>query len=148
MKILIVSVGKSHDKDIVGSIHDFTARISHYSSIEWKLIPNGRDAKEEADSLLRIIDEKDYVILLDERGKELSSPEVAKMLEWRLNESTQRLIFIIGGAYGVDEIIKARANFTWSLSRLVFPHQLVRLILVEQIYRAFTIQRGEKYHHQ
>ena len=85
--------------------------------------------------------------MLDERGKNLQSEELAKVLQKRNNDSTKQVIFLIGGAFGVsDEVIK-RANFKWSLSNLVFPHQLVRLILAEQVYRACTINKNEKYHH-
>lgn len=89
----------------------------------------------------------DYLVLLDERGKQFSSASLAVFLQTKANESTKKLIFLIGGAYGVDEVIAKRANHKWSLSQLVFPHQLVRLILAEQIYRACTILRNEKYHH-
>jgi 23S rRNA (pseudouridine1915-N3)-methyltransferase len=85
---------------------------------------------------------------LDEKGKELSSPELAKFLQQRANEGNKNVVFLVGGAFGVDARIMKRANFTWSLSKLVFPHQLVRLILAEQLYRAATILRNEKYHHQ
>jgi 23S rRNA (pseudouridine1915-N3)-methyltransferase len=86
-------------------------------------------------------------VLLDERGKELSSPKLAEFIQQRANESTRKLIFLIGGIYGVDEAIFKRANYTWSLSKLVFPHMLVRLMLAEQLYRACTIIKNEKYHH-
>ena len=89
----------------------------------------------------------DYIVVLDERGKQFTSPQLALFLEQRANESTRQLIFIIGGAFGVDELIQKRANHTWSLSNLVFPHHLVRLMLAEQLYRACTIIRNEKYHH-
>jgi len=85
--------------------------------------------------------------LLDERGKMLSSPDLAQMIQQRANESTKRLIILIGGAFGVHESIAKRAQFTWSLSKLVFPHMLVRLIIAEQVYRACSILRNEKYHH-
>jgi 23S rRNA (pseudouridine1915-N3)-methyltransferase len=96
---------------------------------------------------LKALDERDSVVLLDEKGKELDSPGLASLLEKRLNESTQRLVFIIGGAYGVSEPVRTRANASVALSKLTFPHILVRLILAEQVYRAFTILKGEKYHH-
>jgi 23S rRNA (pseudouridine1915-N3)-methyltransferase len=86
-------------------------------------------------------------VLLDERGKSLTSEGLAEFLQTRANESVKTLIFLIGGVYGVDEPLFKRANLTWSLSKLVFPHQLVRLILAEQLYRACTILRNEKYHH-
>ncbi|MES2216446.1 MAG: 23S rRNA (pseudouridine(1915)-N(3))-methyltransferase RlmH [Patescibacteria group bacterium] len=147
MKILILATGKS-STDFQASLLDYESRISHYTSLDWKIIPHGRNAKEEASAILNAILEKDVVVLLDERGKEWSSVEFSQFIEKRLNESTPRLVFIIGGAYGVDETIKTRANYTWSLSKLVFPHELVRLILIEQIYRAYSILKGEKYHHQ
>jgi 23S rRNA (pseudouridine1915-N3)-methyltransferase len=147
MKILILSTGKSHESFVAEGVQEFTSRIARYAPVEWKLLPTGHDAKEEATSILKALDEKDFVVLLDERGKELSSPELAQFLEKRLNASTQKLVFVIGGAFGVSEEVVTRAHFTWSLSKLVFPHQLVRLILSEQLYRAYTILRGEKYHH-
>src|SRR5207249_237598 len=103
--------------------------------------------KQEAKTLLDWIEKEDYLILLDERGIQLNSEELAVFLQDRANESAKQLIFLIGGAYGTDETIMKRANFTWSLSKLVFPHMLVRLILAEQLYRACTILKNEKYHH-
>ncbi|HMP88156.1 MAG TPA: 23S rRNA (pseudouridine(1915)-N(3))-methyltransferase RlmH, partial [Lacibacter sp.] len=85
---------------------------------------------------------------LDERGKHISSEELAGFINQRSNESCKNIVFLIGGAYGLDPTVLERARFTWSLSRLVFPHQLVRLILAEQVYRACTILRNEKYHHK
>ena len=90
---------------------------------------------------------EDDLILLDETGKQLSSEDLAKFIQARANGSTKNIVFLIGGAYGVSEAVKKRANYTWSLSKLVFPHQLVRLILDEQVYRACSINRNEKYHH-
>jgi 23S rRNA (pseudouridine1915-N3)-methyltransferase len=89
----------------------------------------------------------DYLVALDEKGSPLSSVRLARFIEDRSNESIKRLIFLIGGAYGLDEEIQSRAKFQWSLSALTFPHQLVRLILAEQVYRACSIIRKEKYHH-
>ena len=89
----------------------------------------------------------DKLILLDERGKNLYSPDLATLLQQYADQSTKNLVFLIGGAYGVSDAVKKRADFYWSLSNLVFPHMLVRLILAEQLYRACTIMRNEKYHH-
>lgn len=147
MKILFVSVGKRHDAALADSIADFTARVSRYAPVDWKLIPSDQSSEAEGKAILGALDERDFVVLLDERGKEVSSEELAKLLDTRLSASTRRLVFIIGGAYGASELVKGRANSTIALSRLVFPHQLVRLILAEQVYRAFTILKGEKYHH-
>jgi 23S rRNA (pseudouridine1915-N3)-methyltransferase len=103
--------------------------------------------KQEAKLILAQINTDDFLVLLDERGKQLSSPQLANFIQQRANESTKTIVFLIGGAFGVEGSVFERANFTWSLSPLVFPHMLVRLILSEQLYRACTILRGEKYHH-
>jgi 23S rRNA (pseudouridine1915-N3)-methyltransferase len=103
--------------------------------------------KKEGEVLLGMLDKDDYLVALDERGKQLSSEGLAEFIMKRTNESTKNLVFLIGGAYGIDEAVMQRANYKWSLSQLVFPHQLVRLILAEQVYRACSINRNEKYHH-
>jgi 23S rRNA (pseudouridine1915-N3)-methyltransferase len=104
--------------------------------------------KKEGETILSWLSKDDYLIALDERGKSLSSPGLAEFIQKRGNESTKNLVFLIGGAFGLDEAVLKRANFQWSLSSLVFPHQLVRLILAEQVYRACTILKNEKYHHK
>jgi 23S rRNA (pseudouridine1915-N3)-methyltransferase len=156
MKILFCSLGKAHDAYMKQGVEDFSARVNKYFNAEWKIIAPPKNAtamnetelkKQEAKQILQFVETEDFLILLDERGKQFSSPELANFLQQRANESNKRLIFLIGGAFGVDETIMKRANFTWSLSKLVFPHMLVRLILCEQIYRACTILRNEKYHH-
>lgn len=156
MKIQLWSVGKAHDNYVKEGIEDFTKRISKYFPVEWKIINAAKQTtntleadvkKQEAQTLLTAIGKDDFIVLLDEKGKQFTSPQLAAFLAQRANESTKQLIFIIGGAFGVDDQIKQRANHTWSLSNLVFPHQLVRLVLAEQVYRACTIIRNEKYHH-
>jgi 23S rRNA (pseudouridine1915-N3)-methyltransferase len=104
--------------------------------------------KKEGLIILDKLGKDDYLIALEERGKELSSESLADFIQKRSNESVRNLVFLIGGAFGLDEAVLKRANFKWSLSQLVFPHQLVRLILAEQVYRACTIIRNEKYHHK
>lgn len=156
MKIQLWSVGKPHDAYVKAGIEDFTKRINNYFPAQWQIIPAPKQSasmsdqlqkKAEAAAILQLVEKDDFLILLDERGKQFSSTELAEILQKRANESTKRLIFIIGGAFGVDESITQRANMIWSLSKLVFPHMLVRLILSEQLYRACTILRNEKYHH-
>lgn len=147
MKLLIISVGKKHDPSLAEAVDDFTSRVNHYAPLEWKLVSPDKDAEKEGRAILKSLDDRDQVVLLDERGKEVDSPGLAGLIEKQLNASTHRLVFVIGGAYGVSDEVRKRAHTTIALSRLVFPHQLVRLILIEQIYRAFTILRGEKYHH-
>lgn len=148
MKILFISVGKKHDAAVAEAINDFTGRIQRYAPVEWKIIPSADNTKSEDALILASVNDRDYVVLLDERGKMMSSTDLAQFLDKRLNESVHRLVFIIGGAYGVGEDVRKRAQMSIGLSQLTFPHQLVRLILAEQVYRAFTILRGEKYHHQ
>jgi 23S rRNA (pseudouridine1915-N3)-methyltransferase len=156
MKIQLWSVGKVHDAYAKAGIDDFTKRITNYFPAEWHIISPPKNAgnlseidlkKSEAAIILAQLQKDDYLILLDERGKSFSSPELAQWIQQRANESTKRIVFLIGGAFGVDDTVMKRANHTWSLSKLVFPHMLVRLILAEQVYRACTILRNEKYHH-
>lgn len=147
MKLLFLSVGKKHDPVFVEAITDFTGRISHYAPVEWKFISPADNIEREGKTILAAVDERDHVVLLDEKGKEFDSAGLAAFLEKKLNASTHRLVFIIGGAYGVSQSVRERAGDAISLSRLTFPHQLVRLVLAEQIYRALSILKGEKYHH-
>ena len=154
MKLSILSVGKSHDAYIKEGVEQFTKRISHYYPIDWQLITPSKLTepsqikKAETASILKALAATDILILLDETGKMLNSPGLANLIQQKANQSAQRIVFLIGGAYGVSEVIKKRAIFTWSLSELVFPHMLVRLILAEQIYRACSILANEKYHHE
>ncbi len=157
MKIQFWTIGKPHERYIKEGVEDFTSRISKYFKVEWMIIPPVKNAatisetelkRLEAATILEKLNEDDVLILLDERGKNISSEELANLLQQKANASSKRLVFLIGGAFGVDEQVFKRADFTWSLSKLVFPHMLVRLILAEQVYRACTILRNEKYHHQ
>lgn len=156
MKILLCSIGKPHDTLLKPAIEDFTKRITNYFPIEWNIIAPPKNAgvlsendlkKAEAAIFLNQLAKDDYLVLLDERGKNISSPDLAFFFQQRANESTKRVFFLIGGAFGVDETVFTRANFAWSLSKLVFPHMIVRLVLAEQVYRACSIIRNEKYHH-
>lgn len=104
--------------------------------------------KKEGEAILQALSKEDYLVALEERGKQISSEGLASFIQARANESVRNLVFLIGGAYGLDEAVLKRAQFKWSLSELVFPHQLVRLILAEQVYRACTILKNEKYHHK
>lgn len=156
MKIQLWSIGKPHETYVQQGIQDFTNRISKYFPVEWNVISPPKNAavlsetdlkKAEGIIIQNQLTKDDFLVLLDERGKNVSSPEMANFLQQRGNESTKNIIFLIGGAFGVDDSVFKRASYTWSLSKLVFPHMLVRLILVEQIYRACSILRNEKYHH-
>jgi 23S rRNA (pseudouridine1915-N3)-methyltransferase len=156
MKIQFWSVGKAHEPYVKEGVEMFTKRISNYFTVAWTIIPVPKNAatlsetdlkKKEGEVLLGMLKKEDYLVVLDERGRQLSSGGLAEFLQARANESAKTVVFLIGGAYGVDEAVMKRANYKWSLSQLVFPHQLVRLVLAEQVYRACTILRNEKYHH-
>jgi 23S rRNA (pseudouridine1915-N3)-methyltransferase len=147
MKLVIISPGKAHDRTLVDAIAEFEKRLDvRRFDVEWSL-PAATDKAGEATAILKAIKDGDYVVLLDERGKDIDTPGLAKLLDIHLQQGTKRLVFIIGGAFGVDDAVKARANVTLKLSSLVFPHMLVRLILAEQLYRAQSILDGGKYHH-
>jgi 23S rRNA (pseudouridine1915-N3)-methyltransferase len=140
MKIECWAVGKQHELYVSPGINDFTERIANYYPVEWRLF-------KENELIHAALKPEDWLVCLDENGKSLTSRKLAAFIKDRGNEAVKRLVFLIGGAYGLDESILKKSKFTWSLSALTFPYQLVRLILVEQIYRACTIGRNEKYHH-
>ena len=157
MRFQFWSVGKNHEPYIKAGVEDFTKRISNYFKVEWVIIPQPKNAgmmsemdlkKKEAELILQWLDKDDYLVALDERGKQFSSEGLSEFIQARASAGTKKLVFLIGGAFGLDEAVMKRANHSWSLSQLVFPHQLVRLILAEQVYRACTILRNEKYHHK
>lgn len=148
MKILILSVGKEKDSLFQDAISAFQTRLLRYVPAEFDFIPHESSATKEGEKILGKIKKEDYVVLLDERGTDMRSEGLAELIENRMVDSVRRMIFVIGGAYGVSPDVRSRANYTWKLSSLVFPHMLVRLILVEQLYRSMTILRGEQYHHE
>ena len=156
MKFQCWTIGKNHEPYVKEGIEIFTKRISKYYPVEWSIIATAKNAaglsetdlkKKEGEIIINLLQKEDYLVLLDESGRQLSSEELANFIQVRANESTKNIVFLIGGAFGVSEAVKQRANYQWSLSKLVFPHQLVRLIMAEQIYRACSINRNEKYHH-
>jgi 23S rRNA (pseudouridine1915-N3)-methyltransferase len=157
MRISFWSIGKAHEPYVKEGIEEFTKRTSKYFNVQWHIIPVPKNAgmlseidlkKREAETILSLLKEDDYLIALDERGKEMTSEGLAQFIQQRANESRKQLVFLIGGAFGLDEKVVKAAKYKWSLSQLTFPHHLVRLILVEQVYRACTILQNEKYHHR
>lgn len=152
MTLKIIAVGKKHESWVADGIDRYQKRLKRPFDVEWVLLPHsareGLTARQdESERILSRLNANDYVILLDEKGKMLDSPGLSRVL-LRSLERSQPVVIIIGGAYGVDDSIHARANLVWSLSELVFPHQLVRLILTEQLYRAQEIAAGNPYHHE
>lgn len=157
MKISFWSIGKANETHIKEGVDEFTKRISRYFTVEWNIIPVPKNAatlsstdlkKKEAETILQLLKQDDFLVALDEHGKQFTSEELSSFLQQRATESTRHIVFLIGGAFGIDNIVLQRASVKWSLSKLTFPHQLVRLILAEQVYRACTILRNEKYHHK
>lgn len=150
--IRIIAVGKKHEPWVLEGINRYQKRLRRPFDVEWVLLPHsvaeGDVARqEESERLLSRIGDDEYVILLDERGRSIDSPALSRLLLAPL-ESSQKVTAIIGGAFGVSVAVHARANFVLSFSPLVFPHQLVRLMLVEQLYRAQEIATGGPYHHE
>ncbi len=148
MKITVISVGKSHMDDTTDLISYYQLKILRHLPLEWVFIPHEATKEKEAVKIIAQLKKDDYVVLLDEKGREMKSEAFAELLENRMVDSVRRVVFIIGGAYGASKEIEERANYVWKLSTLVFPHMLVRVILVEQLYRALSILKGEKYHHE
>lgn len=149
MIIKIVSVGTKPSKEIAGFISDYTKRLPRTVSVTWLYLKHANSGdvntskQQESENILRTLSAKDYVILLDENGTQFSSEKFSEMLFKSPRDTT----FIIGGAYGVTDQVTKRADVVWSLSSLVFPHQIVRLLVSEQLYRAYTISIGHPYHH-
>ena len=151
MSIRILAIGKKHESWVSDGISRYEKRLRGGYMVEWVLLPHssreGVSARqEESGRILHKLMPDDFVVLLDEVGANLDSPELSRLLQTQI-DSSRRIVIIIGGAYGVDDSVHQRANTVCSLSRLVFPHQLVRLILAEQLYRAQEIASGNPYHH-
>jgi len=150
--ITVLAVGKKHEAWVADGIERYQKRLKKPYDVSWVLqahsAQNGLVAREnESEAILSKLKPDDYVILLDEKGQNVDSMELSSKITFKLNQSV-KVVVVIGGAYGVDERVHARADFVWSLSKLVFPHQLVRLILAEQLYRAQEISLGNPYHHE
>ena len=145
---MIVSVGKEKDEASEDLARHFEIRLLRYLPLEWLYVAHDVTKEKEGKKLIEHIKREDYVVLLDEKGKDIKSEALAELVENRMVDSVRRMVFVIGGAYGVSDEVTERANYVWKLSSLVFPHMLVRVIVLEQLYRALTIIKGEKYHHE
>lgn len=149
--ITVVAIGKKHESWVHEGIERYQKRLRTPFEVTWKLLPHSSLEEElarheESTRLLQAVGERDFVVLLDEAGEMLSSPQLESLLSKQFSAG-KNICLVIGGAYGVDETFRSRADVIWSLSKLVFPHQLVRLMLVEQLYRVQSIQSGHPYHH-
>ena len=157
MKVQLIVIGKTKSEFLLDGENEYQKRLRHYCKFSELIIPdikNGgklskKEFKEkEGNLILASIKNSDYVILLDHKGLELSSTDFAEFLNKKMVSSTNELVFIIGGAFGFSESVYRRANTKLRLSKMTFSHQMVRMIFKEQLYRAFTIIKGEKYHHE
>lgn len=157
MKIILLCVGKTDDKLILSAIDKYVKRLKHYINFEIHIVPDIKNAKtlsqeqqkiKEGELLLKQMTNNDFVMLLDERGKAYSSMEFSTFIEQKMIMSTSRLVFVVGGPYGFSADLYKRADTQMSLSKMTFSHQMIRLFMVEQVYRAFSIMKGEPYHHE
>lgn len=153
MKVEFIFIGKTTDSYLKEGIDIYKKRLVNYLPVEEQVLPaSASRAKEqivqqESDAILSRLQARDFVVLLDERGKEFTSREFAGYLQRCMNTGYNRLVMITGGAYGVSDAVREKAGLILSASRFTFTHQMIRLILVEQVYRAMTILRNESYHH-
>ncbi len=157
MKILLLVVGKTVESHFAQGIAEYRKRLAHYVPFELSVIPELRNTKSlsteqqkerEADLLLKAFQPGDYIVLLDEHGKEFTSMQFASYLEKKMANVNKRLVFVVGGPYGFSPRIYDVAQEKISLSKMTYSHQMIRLIFVEQLYRAMTILNNEPYHHE
>lgn len=157
MKVSLLLVGKTVNKHFVDLIDEYAGRVKHYIGFDIITIPELKNTKslsveqqkqQEGELILKQLQPGDHVVLLDEHGKEYRSIEFSRYMESKMQVVSKRLVFIIGGPYGFSPDVYAKANEKLSLSKMTFSHQMIRLIFVEQLYRAMTIMRGEPYHHE
>ena len=156
MKALLVAIGKTDSKYLNEAVDDYLSRASHFLPLEMKVIPDVRDVKNmsreqqkqrEGEQILKLVQPGDYVVLLDEGGREFSSEGFAEWLQQKMNTLSRRIVFVIGGPYGFSPAVYEKADAKLSLSQMTFSHQMVRLIFVEQYYRALSILNNLPYHH-
>jgi 23S rRNA (pseudouridine1915-N3)-methyltransferase len=157
MKISLIVIGKTDASYFVDAINEYKNRLVHYIPFEMEIIPDIKNVKnlreeqqkeKEGELILKMLQPGDYLVLLDEHGKSFTSIEFATYLERKMHVVSKRLVFVIGGPYGFSEAVYKAASEKISLSKMTFSHQMIRLIFVEQIYRAMTILNNEPYHHE
>ncbi|MFT5217021.1 MAG: 23S rRNA (pseudouridine1915-N3)-methyltransferase [Glaciecola sp.] len=157
MTIKLLSIGKTDNKHLQMLIDDYTKRLSHYIKFEFDIIPDLKKVKnlteaqqkqKEGELILSKISSSDALILLDENGKQYDSVAFSNYLQKHMNSGIKQLVFVIGGPYGFSEEVYAKAQGKISLSKMTFSHQMIRLFVVEQLYRGFTILKNEPYHHR
>lgn len=157
MNIRLITIGKTDNKNLQALIEDYTKRLSFYVKFDLEIIPDIKNVKnlseaqqkeKEGELILSKITATDQLILLDENGKTFNSVGFSDYLQKKMNAGIKTLVFVIGGPYGFSETVYQKANGKVSLSEMTFSHQMVRLFVIEQLYRGFTILKNEPYHHQ
>jgi 23S rRNA (pseudouridine1915-N3)-methyltransferase len=153
MKIELVLVGKTNPQWLVAGIEEYRQRLVHYADFGFRIVqasgnlPPNQAVEKEGKAILDKLTGKDWVVVLDEKGKEMDTIGFSKLLEKQMNQGTSSMVFIIGGAFGVSQEVRHRANLMLSFSQFTMTHQMIRLVLVEQLYRAMTVIEGKAYHH-
>ncbi len=154
MRINLACVGKTNEDHVKEGVALYEKRIRHYTGYDFTIIPDARkkltreqQKTEEGQNILKKISPDDFLVLLDEKGAEIDSVQFASFIGKHMVQSTKNMVFLIGGPYGFSGEVYNRADYKLSLSKMTFSHQLIRLIFAEQLYRAFTIIKGEPYHH-
>lgn len=157
MKVTLLAVGKTDDKNLQALVKIYQKRLSHYVTFTYEIIPDIKNSKNlsevqqkelEGEKILKQIGSSDHLILLDEKGKTYTSENFAAFLQKKMNSGLKNLVFVIGGPYGFCDVVYSRAHGKISLSAMTFSHQMVRLFFVEQLYRGYTILKNEPYHHR
>lgn len=157
MKIALLVIGKTDASYFIDAVNEYSKRLEHYISFEIQVIPDIKNSKnlsaeqqkeKEGELILKNMSAGDYLVLLDDKGKEYTSIKFAEYIERKMHTVSKKLIFVIGGPYGFSQTVYNKANEKITLSRMTFSHQMVRLIFVEQLYRAMTILNNEPYHHE
>lgn len=157
MKIVLLAIGKTNEKYLIEAIADYQKRLSFYLPFQLEVIPEPKNTKnlsfnlqqeKSSELILKFVQESDVVVLLDDKGNMFSSMDFAGYMQKKMATGNKRLVFVIGGPYGFSDALYQRAVEKISLSKMTFSHQMVRLIFLEQLYRAMTILKGEPYHHE
>ncbi len=157
MKIKLLAIGKTDDKNLIALITIYQKRLKHYINFNFEIIPDLKKVKnltetqqkeKEGELILQRLLPTDELILLDEKGQEFRSIQFSKFLQKKMNAGIKQLVLVIGGPYGFSDVVYQKAQGKISLSKMTFSHQMIRLFMVEQLYRAFTILKNEPYHHE
>ncbi len=157
MKIKLLAIGKTDDKHLIQLIEVYEKRLSHYVNFELKVLPDIKNTKNLSESeqkekegilIIKELTATDQLLLLDERGHIFRSVEFSRFLQKKMNSGIKRLVFVIGGPYGFSDAVYKKAQGKVALSKMTFSHQMIRLLMVEQLYRSFTILKNEPYHHE